>query len=93
MPFGPNTFTTSAGLTRTAGFGFNHHVIRTPIISQIAFINTQEKHPITLRDEFMFGAEKDKVVIVISNYGDQASGRLSPHQPVIVSRQWEARRS
>ena len=71
-------------LLAAAGFCFDYDIVAAGIIRQIALIDTQKQHPISLRYKFSTRADKDEVVIVVADYGDERAGGFIAHQFVVV---------
>ena len=67
-----------------AGFCFDYDIVAACIIRQIAFVDTQEQHSISLRDEFSSRADEEEVVVIVADYGDKRARGLIAHQLVVI---------
>src|SRR5215212_5031938 len=76
-------FTASFTLA-AAGFCFDDDVVAACIIRQIALIDTQEQHSVSLRHKISSRPDEDEVVVVVTDHGDESAGRLIAHQLVRV---------
>ena len=66
------------------GFSFDNHLEKSGVVTQVAFVDAQEKHAVALSDKVAAAAHEDEIIVVIADNGDQTPGRLIPHQLVPV---------
>jgi hypothetical protein len=72
MPLNKREF---ARLARCAArFSLDYHVVGPGIVTQITFIDAQEKHSVTLGDKIAPGSYQNEIVVVVSDDGDQGAG-------------------
>ena len=76
-----------------AGFCFDYDIVAARIIRQIALIDTQKQHAISLRYEFPTRTDKDEVVIIVADYGDERAGGFIAHQFVAIRNGVQSARS
>ena len=83
----------AAIMLAAAGFGFDYDIVAAGIIRQIALIDTQKQHSIALRHKFSTRTDKNEVVIIVADYGDERAGGLIAHQFVAIRNGVQSARS
>ena len=79
-------------LVCSVGYDLDLDVERTRVVIEVTLINAQEKGTVAGRDEFAFGTDIDKVVVVVADHRDQSTGRDVLEQLLIIVEFRNARR-
>src|SRR5205085_7987016 len=57
-------------------FGFDDDIVRACVVAQVAFVDAEKEHAVALRDELSFAADEDKIVVVVTDDGDERARRI-----------------